>query len=82
MSDSQSVASTASTSTSLLKRECPVCKNELQTRMLFNHLRKRHPEQFQEMTQKQWLEQAQEGRPLKFFWSQKNDFDEEESVII
>jgi hypothetical protein len=82
MSDSQSVASTASTSTSILKRECPICKNELQTRMMFNHLRKRHPEQFQEMTQKQWLEQAQEGKPLKFFWIQKNDFDEEESVII
>jgi hypothetical protein len=83
MEDTRSVASGGSTvSLTNQKMECPNCKNEFQTRAMFNHIRKRHPGPFQEMTQKEWLLDAQSGKPLKVCWNKMNDFDEEETIII
>jgi hypothetical protein len=49
---------------------------------MFNHIYVKHPGYFQEMTTKQWLLEAQSGKPLKVCWNKMNDFDEEETVTI
>ena len=81
--DSNSVASAGSTlSTSQNKIECPKCNKDFQARAMFNHLFVKHPGFFQELTQKEWLLEAQSGKPLKIFWDKINDFDEPETVVL
>ena len=80
MDDSASVIS--GTSVTNQKMECPECKKEVQSRVIFNHIMGTHPGYFQQQTTKQWLENAATGQPLKIFWEVKNDFDESEIKTI
>ena len=80
---SESVSSHGSAqSTSLAKIDCPYCKKEIQGRYLFNHIRVYHISEFLENTQKKWITEAAEGRPLKVYWQILNDFDEKETKIV
>lgn len=78
--DSQSVTSDHSLSSKPLA--CPCCKKEVASRSIFNHLKTKHVGYFQQQTTKLWLQEAQKGKPLKVFWSIKNDFDEEELIVL
>jgi hypothetical protein len=49
---------------------------------MFNHLKTKHVGYFQQQTTKHWLREAQKGQPLKVFWTVKNDFDEEELIVL
>lgn len=69
-------------SVSLSKMECPYCNKDLQVRAMFNHIRKLHNEELLKNTSKKWLEEADTGKALKFWWSKKNDFDEDEEIVI
>lgn len=83
MSDSGSVCSSHSAmSISLLKLECPYCQKELQTRVMFNHIRKFHYTEFLKQTTRRFLEEALTNKPLKLFWTKLNDFDEEEEIVL
>ena len=83
MTDSASVVSGISgTSVTNQKIECPHCKKEVQSRVMFNHILVTHPGFFQQQTTKKWLEEASTGMPLKIFWEIKNDFDEIEIKTI
>ena len=75
-----SVASDVSLASKLL--ECPCCSKEIGTRSMFLHLKSKHTGYFQQQTTKKWLQEAQMGKPLKVFWNKKNDFDEEELIVI
>jgi hypothetical protein len=78
MSDSASVCSSHSaTSVSLSKMECPFCVKDLQVRAMFNHIRKSHPDELLKNTTRRWLEDAENGQPLRVYWTLKDDFDEE-----
>lgn len=61
---------------------CPYCTKEVQTRAMFNHIRKLHPSDMLSNTTTKWLDEAQASKPLKFYWTTKNDFDEEEMSLI
>lgn len=81
--DSHSVASGASNqSSSNSKMECPQCKKEMQMKFVFNHIRTKHPGLFHQLTTRNWLDDASKGKPLKVMWEIKNDFNEEEVIII
>lgn len=82
MEDNLSVASSTSSSSRDRKVECPKCNKELTIKVMFNHIYVKHPGYFQEQTQKQWLLEAQSGKPLKICWNKLNDFDEEETVVL
>ena len=83
MSDASSVCSSHSaTSVSMMKMECPVCAKEIQTRAMFNHIRKLHPEELLKNTNRRWIEEAENGEPLRVYWTRVNDFDEEEITTI
>tara|TARA_R110000868_G_scaffold275129_1_gene534824 strand:+ start:428 stop:1294 length:867 start_codon:yes stop_codon:yes gene_type:complete len=62
--------------------ECPVCKNDLTVKHIFNHIKIKHPGYFQQQTTKKWLQESQLGKPLKIFWNKKNDFDEEDTFVV
>jgi hypothetical protein len=49
---------------------------------MFTHIRSKHPGYFQTKTTKEWLNDAAKGMPLKLFWTYKDDFDEEQIVIL
>ena len=73
---SQSVSSrTSEGSISKSNQDCPYCQKTLQRRSIFHHIRINHISEFLESTQKQWIEEAQLGRPLKIMW--KDNVDEE-----
>jgi hypothetical protein len=77
--DSLSLHSGASSASStFVKIPCPVCKDELTRRSMFNHIRVKHEQFLQTQTTRQWLEAASEGKPLCIFWETTNDFDEME----
>lgn len=88
-SDAHSVGAGTLSSTTSKDRvalECPECKKELQSRNMFNHIRKLHPEYFK-MMYKVWKaddlqELIDECRPFPMEWTYKNDFDEDEFVNI
>lgn len=83
MSDSSSVCTSHSTtSISLSKMECPYCNKDLQVRGMFAHIRKFHNDELLKNTKRSWLEDAENGKPLRVYWSKKNDFDEEEEIVI
>jgi len=58
----------SSKSISEAKQECPYCEKEFQTKSIFHHIRIHHPSEFLERTQKQFIADAEKGRPLKIFW--------------
>jgi hypothetical protein len=62
--------------------ECPVCKNDLTVKHIFNHIKIKHSGYFQQQTTKKWLQESQLGKPLKIFWNKKNDFDEEDTFVV
>jgi hypothetical protein len=78
--DTKSQSSTTSMARAVL--ECPDCKKELQSRVMFNHIRKLHPEYFSSMMKVykeddlEDLIKHKKGMPLE--WEYKNDFDETE----
>lgn len=81
--DSQSVGSKGSTlSSSNEKVDCPHCKNELQQRAMFNHIRSKHPQQFDDMIDMNWMKNPKPELPVAVFWTMTNDFDEKESITI
>lgn len=62
--------------------ECPYCNKDLQVRGMFAHIRKFHNDELLKNTKRSWLEDAENGKPLRVYWSKKNDFDEEEEIVI
>jgi hypothetical protein len=81
--DAQSVGSKGSTlSSSNEKVPCPHCKGELQLRAMFNHFRTKHPQQFDDMIDSNWMKNSKPELPIKIWWEMTNDFDEKESQII
>jgi len=83
MSDCASVLSSHSaTSISNCKMECPTCHKEIQVRVMFNHIRKLHPDELLRNTTQSWIADAENGKPLRVWWSKLNDFDEEEETVI
>lgn len=83
MSDSGSVCSSHSAgSVSNSKMECPICAKEIQVRVMFNHIRKLHPDELLKNTSRKWIEEAENGEPLRVYWTKVNDFDEEEVTTI
>ena len=89
-SDTHSVIS-AGTHTSTMSKdrvtlECPECGKEVQSRSMFNHIRKLHTEYFKTMY-KVWKsddlqELIDECEPFPVEWEYQNDFDETEFVNI
>jgi len=75
-----SVASDVSLATRPI--DCPVCERQLAARSVFLHLKTKHTGYFQQQTTKLWLQEANQGKPLKIFWNKKNDFDEEETIVL
>lgn len=49
---------------------------------MFSHIRKFHADELLKSTNKRWLDEAEHGKPLKVWWTKKNDFDEEEYTIL
>lgn len=83
MSDSSSVSSSHSAmSVSLMKMECPYCAKEMQTRVMFNHIRKLHYTDFLRRTNRRYIEEAANNKALKLYWTKTNDFDEEEDILL
>jgi len=83
MSDSGSVCSSHSaTSVSLSKMECPYCVKELQVRGMFAHIRKFHADELLKSTSRRWITDAENGKPLRVWWTKKNDFDEDEDTVL
>ena len=62
--------------------ECPQCKKEITMKIMFNHIRGKHPGYFQQLTTKKWLEDASSGKPLRIMWEVKDDFDELEIISV
>ena len=62
--------------------ECPYCNKDLQARALFAHIRKFHESALLQSTSRRWLDEAESGKPLRVWWTQKNDFDEDQDTII
>jgi hypothetical protein len=85
--DALSVGSGGSTTSKTNeKMECPHCNKEMQTRVLFKHIRKCHPEEFLEnmvdCTPKHFEALVKGCEPVNFTWEITNDFDEKESMNI
>ena len=80
--DNQSIDNHDNSSVTNTGMECPVCKNELTIKNMFNHIKIKHSGYFQQQTTKLWLQEANQGKPLKIFWNKKNDFNEEETIVI
>lgn len=82
MSDSDdSKSNTSSVSSARETEPCPCCKKEMQNRVLFNHLRKFHPEYVKGMygvwKDDQMNELIADNLPFPIEWSVKDDFDED-----
>jgi len=84
MTDAASVSSAASSlSISNQRLECPVCKGEYQRRAIFSHIRSKHESFFlSSLTAEHWLKDAAKGKPLKFMWEWKDDFDEQQWSVV
>jgi hypothetical protein len=81
--DNKSISSaTSASSTSQNKIDCPYCNKAFQTRAMFNHIYNKHHDQYLDNVNAIWLEKADEGRPLRIFWTYQNDFGEEEWKTI
>jgi hypothetical protein len=62
--------------------ECPCCSREVSARSMFLHIKTKHAGYFQQQTTKNWLQEANQGKPLKVFWNKTNDFGEEDTIVI
>lgn len=85
--DAHSVRSSGSTtSITNSKMQCPYCPKEVQARVLFNHIRKIHPQKYVEnmvdCTPKHFDSLIKGCEPVDFTWEIKNDFDEMEPQHI
>lgn len=82
--DKQSTSS--STSATHVSKQCPHCSKELQLRVMFNHIRKKHPYEFMMcmdvFEERKVFELIACGSAFPFTFSLKNDFDEEEEIKI
>lgn len=84
--DNESKSTTSNISASKILRDCFVCKKELQTRGIFNHIRKLHPYEFLCSLAK-WKEEEMNAylvsaEAYPFDYTMTNDFDEEETHTI
>jgi len=79
MNDNHSEAGSVVSATNA-KMECPHCSQELQARVIFNHIIKKHPKDLLDSAMN--LKESDGGKALEVRWSKKNDFDEEEDIII
>jgi hypothetical protein len=81
---SESIASTMSQARIAI--DCPCCQKELQSRNMFNHIRKIHPDYFPSTylvwKDDQFQDLIDDAKPLPVEWFIKNDFDEEQPVKI
>jgi hypothetical protein len=84
--ETASVTSTSSISASKQLRKCPCCEKEIQTRSLFNHVYKMHPDGFlcsmavyKENEMEAYLKDA---NAYPFEYTMMNDFDETEEFKI
>lgn len=85
--DALSVGSGGSTTSKTNeKMECPYCNKSVQARALFNHIRKLHPEKFQEnmvdCTPKHFDALIKGCEPINLTWEITNDWDEKEPMNI
>lgn len=85
--DSDDSKSTSSTiSLERMAESCPCCKKEMQARVMFNHLRKLHPEYLKGMYCIWKAEQMDElikyNAPFPVEWVVKDDFDEDVSKTL
>lgn len=81
--DNESVGSAGSISNS--KRECPICKQEVNMRSLFKHIKTKHDSfWFESMyaNEKMLNGCIENCEPVPFMYEEKNDFDEMESKDI
>ena len=79
-------STSSSVSATKIPRECFVCKKELQTRYMFNHIRKLHPYEFLCSLGK-WKEEEMNAYVISaeaypFEYDTTNDFDETETQTI
>jgi len=49
---------------------------------MFSHIRKFHHDELLKSTSRRWITDAENGKPLRVFWTKKNDFDEEEETVL
>jgi O6-methylguanine-DNA--protein-cysteine methyltransferase len=49
---------------------------------MFAHIRKFHETDFFNSTSRHWIEEAENGEPLRVFWETTNDFDEQETTVL
>jgi hypothetical protein len=49
---------------------------------MFAHIRKFHPQELMKNINREWLADADQGKPLRVWWSKKNDFDEDEETVL
>jgi len=81
--DAQSVGSKASTSsTTNQKHDCPHCNGSLQMRVMFNHIRIKHPLQFDEMIDMNWMKNPKPELPIALFWTVTDDFEDKFNITI
>ena len=76
--DNLSVSSSLSSANQ--KLECPECKQDFQKRAMFGHLRAKHASFFLDLVKP--LAPKEPGKPIKIVWPSRNDFDEEEWVVV
>lgn len=79
-------STSSSKSADRFNKQCPFCQCEVQLRVMFNHIRKKHPYQFMMcmdvFDEQQIKEIISCGSAFPFSFSLKNDFDEEEETRI
>jgi hypothetical protein len=82
--ESGSIASTMSQARIAI--DCPCCQKELQSRNMFNHIRKIHPDYFpatfRVWNDDQFQDLIDDSKALPVEWYIKNDFDEEQAINI
>lgn len=82
--DNLSTTSTNSISRALV--ECPECKKEMQQRVMFNHIRKVHPNRFEMNmmadTDEDLIALKVSHCAIPFKWTILNDFDEKEDHVV
>lgn len=83
MEDNHSIASGGSThSATNQKQPCNFCSSDFQIKSLFNHIRTKHPKQFEESLCSSWLKKAEAGKPIAVFYDIEDDRGEQDTLII
>lgn len=74
-------SNSSSVSSARIAETCPCCKKEIQARVMFNHIRKLHPDYLKSMygvwKDDQLNELIKYNAPFPIEWTMKDDFDED-----